>query len=140
MENFNSFSRRFSPKFASPEFTAVVRRVISLHIHRARAAVHPSASTPPSPCPCSPTTVIGPFPKIFTSSFPVQNPKIVVRSYLKPFTGQRTAATNKTLLGEPSPAVYKQDTKSSVTLPWEAQGLLFIKNMPGALRGQARGS
>lgn len=83
------------------------------------------------------TAIIRPFPKTFTSSFPVQNPKIIVRSYLKPFTAQRAAGTNKTLLGEPSLAVYKQDTKSSVTLPWEAQGLL---NMPGALHGQARGS
>lgn len=95
--------------------------------------IHPSASTPPSPCPCSPTAIITPLPKTFTSSFPVQNPKLIVRSYLKPFT----AGTNKTLLAEPSLAVYKQDTKSSVTLPQEAQGLL---NMPGALCGQARGA
>lgn len=112
-----------SALFASPKYTAVVRRVVSLHIHCASL--------------CSPTAIIRPFPKTFTSSFPVQNPKIIVRSYLKPFTARRTAGTNKTLLGEPSLAVYKQDTKSSVTLPQEAQGLL---NMPGALCGRAHGS
>lgn len=52
----------------------------------AQAATHPSASTPPSPCACPPTATIRPFPKTFTSSFPVQNPKIIVRSYLQPGT------------------------------------------------------
>lgn len=74
--------------------------------------MRPAASMPPSPgSPLSPSAVIRPFPKTFTSSFPVQNPKIIASSYLKPFTDWRTTGTNKTLLGQPSLAVYKQDTK-----------------------------
>jgi len=111
LEKFNSFSGRISLKFVSTRRTAVVRNVIELHIPSGVGRCASCWSTPPSPGPpLSPAASIRSFPKTFTSSFPVQNPKIIVSGYLKPVTDWRTTGTNKTLLGQPSLAVYKQDT------------------------------
>lgn len=105
----SQLQQNIQPSVCLPQVHGSAQKVVPLHIHRARAAVHPSASTPPCPCP---TAIIRPFPKTFASSFPVQNPKIIVRSYLKPFTARRTTGTNKTLLGEPSLAVYSRTQKA----------------------------